>query len=229
MGAAQRIAHLLEDLNAQDTGVLVKALRIRAEILRIMPLAETLCDTTQRRVINDEPVASTEKVLSIFEDHTDVIRKDRRETTYGHKICLTGGASSLILDCMVLEGNPADSSLAVEAVKRQEDIYDRVPRQVALDGGFASKTNLADIKGLGVEDAAFSKRRGLEISDMTKSVWVYRRLRDFRAGIEGCISFLKRCFGLDRCSCRSFASFKAYVHASVLGFNLLVLARHLIA
>jgi len=229
MGAAQRIAHLLEDLNAQDTGVLVKALRIRAEILRIMPLAETLCDTTQRRVINDEPVASTEKVLSIFEDHTDVIRKDRRETTYGHKICLTGGASSLILDCMVLEGNPADSSLAVEAVKRQEDIYDRVPRQVALDGGFASKTNLADIKGLGVEDAAFSKRRGLEISDMTKSVWVYRRLRDFRAGIEGCISFLKRCFGLDRCSWRSFASFKAYVHASVLGFNLLVLARHLIA
>ena len=63
---------------------------------------------------------------------------------------------------------------------------------------------------------------------MTKSTWVYRRLRDFRAGIEGCISFLKRCFGLDRCSWRSFASFKAYVQASVLSFNLLVLARHLI-
>ena len=55
---------------------------------------------------------------------------------------------------------------------------------------------------------------------MTKSIWVYRRLRDFRAGIEGCISFLKRCFGLDRCTWRSFASFRAYVQASVLSFNL---------
>ena len=102
-------------------------------------------------------------MISIFEDHTDVIRKDRRETTYGHKICLTGGASSLILDCMVLEGNPADSSIAVDAVNRQKEIYGRLPRQVAFDGGFASKMNLADIKGLGVQDVAFSKRRGLEI------------------------------------------------------------------
>jgi IS5 family transposase len=129
---------------------------------------------------------------------------------------------------MVLEGNPADSTLAVDAILRQDDLYGRVPRQVALDGGFASKPNLAEIKSLGVEDVAFSKRRGLEVADMTKSPWVYRRLRDFRAGIEGCISFLKRCFGLDRCSWRSFASFKAYVQASVLSFNLLVLARHLI-
>jgi IS5 family transposase len=229
MGAARRVAKLLEDFGPQTACAAAKVARVRGEILRVLALAEILCDTTQRRVINDEPVASTEKVLSIFEDHTDVIRKDRRETIYGHKICLTGGASSLILDCRVLEGNPADSSLAVDAVRRQEEVYGRLPRQVALDGGFASKINLADIKGLGVQDVAFSKRRGLEISDMAKSTWVYRRLRDFRAGIEGCISFLKRCFGLDRCSWRSFASFKAYVQASVLSFNLLVLARHLIA
>lgn len=228
MGAARRVAQALEGWSTKEGDTARKLSRIRGEILRIMPLAETLCDTTQRRVIDDERVASTEKVLSIFEDHTDVIRKDRRETIYGHKICLTGGASSLILDCRVLEGNPADSTLSVDAVKRQEDVYGELPRQIALDGGFASKANLADIKGLGVADVAFSKRRGLKISDMTKSVWVYRRLRDFRAGIEGCISFLKRCFGLDRCSWRSFDSFKAYVHASVLSFNLLVLARHLI-
>lgn len=229
MGAARQTAQLLQDWNAEATVASAKASRICGQIQRIMPLAEILCDTTQRRILNDEPVASTEKVISIFEDHTDVIRKDRRETYYGHKICLTGGASSLILDCMVLEGNPADSSIAVDAVNRQKEVYNRLPRQVAFDGGFASKTNLAEIKGLGVQDVAFSKRRGLEVSDMAKSTWVYRRLRDFRAGIEGCISFLKRCFGLDRCTWRSFDSFKAYVQASVLSFNLLVLARHLIA
>ena len=227
MGAARRVAKLLDGWSAQTTVSSAKVSGIRHEIQRIMSLAEILCDTTQRRIINDEPVPSTEKVLSIFEDHTDVIRKDRRETIYGHKICLTGGASSLILDCRVLEGNPADSSLAVDAVKRQQEVYGQLPRQVAFDGGFASKTNLADIKDLGVHDVAFSKRRGLEIPDMTRSAWVYRRLRDFRAGIEGCISFLKRCFGLGRCPWRSFDSFKVYVQASVLSFNLLALARHL--
>jgi IS5 family transposase len=55
----------------------------------------------------------------------------------------------LILDCVVLEENPADSTLALDAVKRQEEVYGRLPRQVTFDGGFASKKNLADIKALG--------------------------------------------------------------------------------
>ena len=132
----------------------------------------------------------------------------------------------MILDCVVLEGNPADSTLALDSVKRQEEVYGRLPRQVTFDGGFASKKNLADIKALGIQDVAFSKRRGLEISDMTKSTWVYRRLRDFRAGIEGMISFLKRCFGAGLCTWRGLESFKSYVWGSVVSANLLILARH---
>ncbi len=122
-------------------------------------------------------------------EHTDIIRKDNRETLYGHKICLTGGASSMILDCKVLEGNPADSTLAKTMVDRQVEIFSRPPRQIVFDGGFASKMNLSDLKAAGVQDFAFSKGRGLEISDMVKSSWVFKRLRDFRAGIEGNISF----------------------------------------
>jgi transposase, IS5 family len=100
---------------------------------------------------------------------------------------------------------------------------------VSFDGGFTSKANLAEIKALGVEDVAFSKRKGIPVSDMTKSSWVYRRLRDFRAGVEGTISFIKRVFGLDRCTWSGLPSFKAYVAGSVLACNLLVLARHLLA
>ena len=60
---------------------------------------------------------------------------------------------------------------------------------------------------------------------MVKSRWVFRKLRDFRAGIEGCISFLKRCFGLRRCLWSGLESFGAYVWASVVTANLLTLAR----
>jgi len=228
MDAARRVSDQLGGWSAPDLMTGLKAAGLKAEIDRIMPLANRLCDTTIRRVINGESVPSTEKVLSIFEEHTDVIVKDNRNTHYGHKICLTGGQSSMILDCRVLDGNPADSTLVEQSIEAQKQIYGRPPRQIAFDGGFASRDNLEKTKSLGVKDVMFSKRRGLEISDMAKSTWVYRRLRDFRAGIEGCISFLKRGFGLDRCSWRSLRSFKAYVQASVLSFNLLVLARHLI-
>ena len=132
----------------------------------------------------------------------------------------------MILDCQVLEGNPADSTLAKTMVDRQSEIYAHPPRQVVFDGGFASKMNLSEIKGSGVEDVAFSKGRGLEIGDMVKSSWVYKRLRDFRAGIEGNISFLKRVFGLDRCTWKSWPSFQSYVWGSIVSFNLLVFARH---
>ncbi len=134
----------------------------------------------------------------------------------------------MILDCKVLEGNPADSTLAKDMVDRQIEIYDRVPRQVAFDGGFCSKLNLQEIKAKGVKDVAFSKGRGLEVGDMAKSSWVYKRLRDFRAGIEGNISFLKRIFGLDRCTWKSWQSFQSYVWGSIVSFNLLVFARHLL-
>jgi IS5 family transposase len=205
-----------------------KAKGVAGELDRFLPLTQQVMDQTQRRVLKAESVPAAEKIVSIFEAHTDIIRKDNRETLYGHKICLTGGASSMILDCQILEGNPADSTLAKAMVDRQVEIFSRPPRQIVFDGGFASKMNLNDIKAVGVRDVAFSKGRGLEICDMVKSTWVYKRLRDFRAGIEGNISFLKRIFGLDRCTWKSWASFQSYVWGSILSFNLLVFARHLL-
>jgi transposase, IS5 family len=80
-----------------------------------------------------------------------------------------------------------------------------------------------------VKDAAFHKRRGIDVKEMTSSGRIYKKLRDFRAGIEGVISFLKRTFGLDRCTWRGFGSFRADVHSSVLACNLLVIARHVLA
>jgi IS5 family transposase len=199
---------------------------VSSELNRFLPSTQRVMDQTKRRVLEGQSVPAGEKLVSIFEEHTDILRKDNRDTFYGHKICLTGGASSMILDCKVLEGNPADSTLAKTMVDRQVEIFSRPPRQIVFDGGFASKVNLSDIKAAGVQDVAFSKGRGMEIGDMVKSSWVYKRLRDFRAGIEGNISFLKRIFGLDRCNWKSWSSFQSYVWGSILSFNLLVFARH---
>jgi IS5 family transposase len=184
---------------------------------------------TERRVFRGESVPASEKIVSIFEPHTDIIIKDNRETEYGHKICLTTGASALVTDVVVEKGNPADCTLATKMIERHKEAFGTAPRQASFDGGFATRTNLDEIKALGVKDVAFHKRRGIEVEQMTSSQRVYKKLRAFRAGIEGSISFLKRVFGLERCTWRSFDSFRAYVHASVLACNLLVAARHVLA
>lgn len=228
VNAAQTIAELLATNSFRDPDTQRNAAQLAEEMNHFIGLAHRVLDQTHRRVILGESVPAREKVVSIFEPHADVIVKDRRETLYGHKICLTSGASGMILDAVVQDGNPADSTLAVDMVKRQGEIYGRHPQQVAFDGGFASRTNLQEIKQLGVQDVAFSKGRGLGVTEMVKSSWVYRQLRRFRAGVEGGISFLKRCFCLDRCTWSGMKSFKAFTWGSIVAANLLILARHAI-
>lgn len=199
---------------------------LRAKLQDFAGLADKVLDQTRRRVFEGETVPAPEKIVSIFEPHTDIIRKDRRDTLYGHKVFLTAGASGLIVDCVVERGNPTDSTKAVKLAKRAITVLGTKPEQIVFDGGFSSRENLGAIKALGIRDVAFSKAPGLAIKEMVKRTWLYQRLRNFRAGIEGIISFVKRCFGWDRCAWRSFGSFRAYTWGSVIAANLVMLARH---
>jgi transposase, IS5 family len=85
-------------------------------------LARQVYDKTYRRVIRGESVPADQNVFSIFEEHTDIIIKNRRETHFGHKICLTGGASNLLLDCVIHEGKPTDTELVETMLDRQRQI-----------------------------------------------------------------------------------------------------------
>jgi transposase, IS5 family len=228
-GRAQWIYDLLEDLEDQNSVQGLCFQSLRARLCHFLTLTDRVVEQTSRRVLGDETVPATEKVVSIFEEHTDIIRKDNRDTYYGHKICLAAGRSSMILDCVVLSGNPADSTLAETMVERQEQLYQRRPRQVVFDGGFCSRSNWKAIRSKGIRDVAFSRGRGLKVHEMAKSAWVYQQLRNFRAGVEGVISFLKRVFGLDRCRWKSLRSFHSYVWSSIVSCNLLLLARHKLA
>lgn len=203
--------------------------RFARKLRGVIELGEGVLSQTRRRVFEEQSVPASEKVLSIFEPHTDLLVKGRRGPEYGHKICLSTGASGLVLDCMILNGNPADVTLSTEMVTRHRTRYQRAPKQIAFDGAFASQDNVQAIKDQGVTDVVFSKRCGLPLTAMARSSWIYKRLRDFRAGIEGCISFLKRCFGLTRCAWSGLDSFKTYVWGSIVSANLLLLARHHIA
>ncbi len=201
------------------------ATRLSAEIARYADLGDRVVDQTKRRVLDKEKVPAVQKVLSIFEPHTDIIIKDRRETLFGHKLLLGTGVRGVVQFCTVLRGNPADSTLVGQSLDSVIAAVGRVPRQAALDGGFASVANLKLAKAKGIKDICFSKRRGMKVADMAKSDWVYRKLWRFRVGVEAGISWLKRCFGLGRCNWKGEDGFHAYVQAGVVAFNLLLIGR----
>jgi IS5 family transposase len=205
-----------------------RAQHLAVKLRQNVELTARVIDQTQRRVLEDKKVSAPQKVLSLFEWHTDLIVKDRRDSYFGHKVCLSFGKSSMILDCQVLVGNPADVTLAVPMMERHKQIYGQAPDKATFDGGFASQSNLDAIKGMGTKEVAFSKRRGIPVEQMCKSRAGYVRLRRFRAGAEGCISFMKRVVGMRRCSWKGPQGFRAYVWASVVAANLLILARHLL-
>ncbi|KOF12438.1 transposase, partial [Ensifer adhaerens] len=189
------------------------------------PLIERIIAQTERRVLAGEPVPAGEKLVSLFEPHADIIVKGSRDVDYGHKLNLTTGRSGLVLDLVVETGNPADSERLLPMLERHIAFYGQAPRQAAADGGYASRDNLSRAKACGIRDMAFHKKCGLKIEDMVKSRWVYRKLRNFRAGIEAGISCLKRAYGLGRCTWRGLDHFKAYVWSSVVAYNLALLAR----
>jgi transposase, IS5 family len=225
--SAKAALHAVAALQQVRTGELLQKEidHLVQEMQYYVAAARHVIDQTRRRVLQGETVPAPQKIVSIFEPHVDVIVKDRRETLYGHKVFLSAGKSGLVFDVVVPRGNPADASLASSMIERHIEICGDPPQQVAFDGGFTSQQNLEEIKDLGVRDVAFSKSKGIAVDEMAKSPRIYRALRNFRAGVEAVISWLKRSFGLGRCDWRSFASFKAYIWGSVLAANLLVIAR----
>ena len=199
--------------------------RWRAGVNHYLPLIARIIDQSERRVLKGEAVPAGEKLVSLFEPHADIIVKGGREVQYGHKLNLATGKSGLILDVVIEAGNPADAERFLPMLDRQIARRGAPPRQTAADGGYASRDNLKQAKARGVQDVAFHKKCGIAVADMVKSQWVYRRLRNFRAGIEAGISVFKRAYGGARCIWRGLDHFKAYIWSAVVAHNLMLFAR----
>lgn len=192
-----------------------------AHLDHYLTLVRQVIDQTKRRVFDGESVPAKDKIVSIFEEHTDILVKGGRETEYGHKVCLTIGDSTLILDCQILEGNPADAAIFLDSLDSFRGRYRKTPSDVATDKGFGSAENALAAMERGVKSLTFSKRplaaaaQGLLASGTTE-----RMLMRFRAGAEAVISAAKRGVNLTRCLWRGWEGFCAYVWSAITAHNL---------
>lgn len=214
--------------NPKKKAYSLNGLIILKDLMNFLPTMRQVYDITKRKELLGEKVPNEEKIFSIYEPHTDIIVKGGREVEFGHKVQVTGGKSNLLLDCMVLDGNPSDKSLYKTGIKRINEMYRHVPRDVAVDGGYASKENLQYAKETGIQNIVFNKVVG-SLTSQTTSKKMETQLKKWRSGIEAVISNYKRSFSMRICNWKGIKGFKAKVLWSAIAYNIKVLTRLVIA
>ncbi len=227
--STQKYAQLcVEQLEKKAVAGDIEARVYREDLEGYLGSLKIIINQAERRVLNNEKVNSKDKLVSIFETHTDILAKGKRETIFGHKILLSGGESNLILDCVIERGNWSDAEYFKKGIDRLAEKYGYLPAEIATDGGFASGDNYDYAVGKGIEKVLFTKKCSSKIVELVKTSRAYKKLKRFRAGIEGSISAIKRAYGLSRCTWKGWRSFQSYVWLSIIAFNLNILAEVLL-
>ena len=175
---------------------------LAVELERFEGLVERVVDQTERRVLEGESVKATEKLVSLFEEHTSIIRRGKagKETEYGHKVWLEESEGGIISGYRVLEGNPADRDQLLPALEHHEERFGRPPRLVAADRAVYSPENERRPPKAGRRASGLPKTgsKSEQRQEHERQGWFRRGMR-FRAGIEGRISVSKRRGFLGRC------------------------------
>jgi IS5 family transposase len=200
----------------------------RKEIEHFCSLGSRVVDQSRRRVLNGEQVPNAEKIYSIFEPHTDLIKRGKVQTPieFGHKVFLAESAQGLITQYQVLDGNPVDEQHVAASLEDHKRTFGHAPELYGSDRGFFSERNVTSCKQGGVKVVCIPQRGGTKAPEREayeKSA-EFKDGQRFRAGIEGRISVLFRGRGMKRCLAEGRERFELWVAAAVLANNLMKIA-----
>ena len=199
-----------------------------ADLRHFVELGTRVLDVAQRRVLNGEKVPNDEKLFSIFEPHTELLIRGKagKPIEYGHMVSFQQVESKFITDYGVFGKRPLDYDLIDAAIKSHEKLFDALPSVLAADKGYyQSMDKIAELEER-IEVVAIGKK-GKRTEEQTERETnrAFKLGQKFRAGIEGTISYLKRCLLLRRCINKGFTHYQATIGVTVFAHNLLVLAR----
>ncbi len=205
---------------------------LRQEIEHYCQLGDRVIDQAHRRVLQGEQVPSAQKVYSIFEPHTDLIKRGKvdKPVEFGHKVFLAESACGLITQYRVLDGNPSDEDHVEPSLMRHQKTFGNAPELYSTDRGFYNEKNVQTCQQAGVGVASIPQRGGKKTPerDAHERSSTFKKGQRFRAGIEGRISVLFRGRGMKRCLAQGRTGFELLVGAAVLANNLMVIAQLLI-
>jgi IS5 family transposase len=199
-----------------DVALAAVALELKAYLSSMRKIVAT----ARRARLEGETVPASERVFSLFEPHTELIKRGKRQkpVEFGHKVLLCESPEKFITDYEVYEKQQADCNLTESVIERHEKLFGTKPEVLAADQGFCPAQEKFDELAQQIDTLAIPRR----MQDFVNKMLAHWQA--FRAGIEGTISGLKRAFRLVRCFFRGFKSFQRAVGLGVFCHNLIVLA-----
>lgn len=193
-----------------------------------LPRLEQVIDQTRRRVFAGQTVPAAEKLVSLFEPHTDIIRRGKanKPTEFGHKVWLGEVEGGFIAHYSTLAGNPADDQQWRPTLNQHVDLFGHPPWQASADRGVHSADNEQFAHELGVKRIVLPQpgKKSEARRDHERQGWFWRGRR-FHAGVEGRISVISRKHGLDRCRDKGENGFHRWVGWGVIANNLTMMAK----
>jgi len=198
------------------------------EIERVLPLERQAVDQARRRVLQGEQVPTDEKLFSIFEPHTELLirGKANKDVEFGHMVNICQVGSKFITDYEVFEKKPVEYEVVDGVLDRHEALFGCVPDVFTADKGYWQDPFTTERLRWRVPLVSIGKKgRRTEEERAHERSLPFRLAQNFRAGVEGSISFLKGTFGMWRCMNKGFEHYVSTVAATVFAHNLVILAR----
>ncbi len=219
---AKKVPALLSHLNTN------KSEKLRQKWSIFIPRIEQVIEQTSRRVFKQEKVAAAEKFVSIFEVHTAIICRGKinLDVEFGRKVWLDELDGGIVSNYRILDGNPHDTQQLIPSLDQHLENFGFPPKTVTTDRGVYSQVNESYAQKLGIKEVILPKggyRNQERINHERKRN--FRQARRWHNGVEGRISFLKRCFGLQRCLDRGELGLSRWVGWGIIAHNLTIISK----
>jgi IS5 family transposase len=223
---AQQVASVLQE----QTGTAAE--RVATTLETVIPRVQQVIAQTTRRVLQGEAVPAREKIVSLFEPHTAILRKGKagKPTEFGREVWLDEVDGGIITRYAILEGNPDEKAQLLPSIDHHKKQFGQPPELVTADRGVQSAANERDASAAGVREIVLPKpgKKSAKRTAYERQEWFVAG-RNWRAGIEGRISDLKRRHGLNRCRYHGADGMERWVGFGILAHNLRIIARHQVA
>jgi len=203
----------------------------RAELADFMQRTEQVCGTARRRVLEGEQVPNEDKLFSIFEPHTQLYKRGKagEPVQFGRLVLIYEDAAGFIMHYHLLDRDANDKDVIVEQTRRAQERWNHGIQQISLDRGFHSPENQRELAEL-VPAVCLPKPGAKQSIQQAEQEGVaFHQARQRHPGIEAAIGALQAGNGLKRCRDRTEPGFDRYLGLGVLGRNLHVLGKLLIA
>ena len=198
-----------------------------ARLIEFQALGAQVVSQARRRVIEEELVPNDKKLFSVFEPHTELLKRGKagKPIEFGHMIQIQQVEEKFITDYGVYKKKPVEPELLTTALNSHRSLFGVNPSCLTADKGYFEQ-NTVDALEQKIETVSIAKK-GKRTRAQTEREHdpVFRHAQRFRAGVEGTISYLKRVLGLSRCFTKGWVHFQSTVGASIFTHNLLILAR----